>query len=234
MQSGNGATHRNLELLLSDASSTGFSHVSRDGTSGKWSKIADISGPALAAPPTILGTSFNRDFHAVGVDKNHTLRQWAYSQTAKKWSQVSSIDGTAIDGIPGLTQSDNSDLVMVVKHADGSLNEVRPRPPFPLSIPILTPLHSGDNTPTPPSGPSPPRPSPPTSPNPAPSSNPTSPSTFTTPPPPPPASSTPSRPSLPATSSSSPDPAAPGQRGPPSPPHPLLLAAHGLSNPLPQ
>ncbi|KAK3896376.1 hypothetical protein C8A05DRAFT_40114, partial [Staphylotrichum tortipilum] len=30
MQSGNGATHRNLELLISDASSTGISHVSRD------------------------------------------------------------------------------------------------------------------------------------------------------------------------------------------------------------
>lgn len=124
LQSGNGETHRNFELLISDSSTAGFTHVSRDGSSAAWAKVSDVEGNSLLGQPAIAGTSFNRDFHAVGVDADQAVRQWAYSQSEKKWSQVSSIEGKAIDGFPGLTQSDGSQLVMVVKHADGTLNEV--------------------------------------------------------------------------------------------------------------
>ncbi|KAJ4287032.1 hypothetical protein N0V88_007796 [Collariella sp. IMI 366227] len=126
LQSGNGETHRNFELLISERS-TGFSHVSRDGDSSKWSKVADIQGSILGQP-AILGTSFNRDLHVVGVDKDKTLRQWEYSQTGKKWSEISTIQGKDIDGFPGVTQGDGSGLVMVVKHSDGTLNEYQQTP----------------------------------------------------------------------------------------------------------
>jgi hypothetical protein len=86
--------------------------------------VSGVEGGSLVGQPAIAGTSFNRDFHAVGVDEDQTLQQWAYSQSAKKWAQVSSIKGKEIDGFPGLTQSDGSQLVTVVKHADGTLNEV--------------------------------------------------------------------------------------------------------------
>ncbi|KAL2259209.1 hypothetical protein VTK26DRAFT_7187 [Humicola hyalothermophila] len=124
MQSGNGEIHRNFELLLSDPAS-GLTHISRDGNSTKWSIAAtvDSENPNLAGQPSIIGTSFNRDFHAVGVDTNNNLRQWVYSQSEKKWSQVSTIEGHDIDGFPGLVQSDGSHLIMVVKHSDGTLNE---------------------------------------------------------------------------------------------------------------
>lgn len=128
LQSGNGETHRNFELLIGAPAGTGFSHVSRDGSAAEWAKVADVQG-SLVGHPAIVGTSFNRDFHAVGVDKDKIVRQWAYSQSGKKWSQVSTIEGKSIDGFPGLAQSDGSQLVVVVKHADGTLNEVR-RPPF--------------------------------------------------------------------------------------------------------
>ncbi|KAK3301732.1 uncharacterized protein B0T15DRAFT_563232 [Chaetomium strumarium] len=128
MQSGNGDTHRNFELLISDSNAPGFTHVSRDGNSTTWSKVSEIQGSSLVGQPAIIGTSFNRDFHAVGITKDQTLQQWAYSQSAKKWSQVSTIEDTKIDGFPGLTQSDGSQLVMVVKHADGTLNEWQQQP----------------------------------------------------------------------------------------------------------
>jgi hypothetical protein len=125
LQSGNGETHRNFELLISGSAGAGFTHVSRDGDTAKWSKVLDVQG-SVVGQPAIAGTSFNRDFHAVGVDKDQTLRQWAYSQSGKKWSQVSTIEGKRIDGFPGLVQSDGSQLVVVVKHRDGTLNEVSP------------------------------------------------------------------------------------------------------------
>lgn len=126
LQSGNGDTHRNFELLVSEPTGSGFAHVSRDSNTTTWSKVSKIEGSGLNGQPAILGTSFNRDFHAVGVNKDQTLRQWAYSQSAKKWSSVSTIEGKGIDGFPGLAQSDGTHLVMVVKHADGTLNEVSP------------------------------------------------------------------------------------------------------------
>ncbi|KAL2130284.1 hypothetical protein VTI74DRAFT_6678 [Chaetomium olivicolor] len=124
--SGNGETHRNLELLISEGGAS-FSHVSRDGDSSKWSRVSDIQ-VSIVGQPAILGTSFNRDFHAVGVDKDKTLQQWAYSQSGKQWSQVSTIQGKGIVGFPGLAQSDGSQLVMIVKHSDGTLNEYQQLP----------------------------------------------------------------------------------------------------------
>jgi hypothetical protein len=124
LQSGNGESHRNFELLVRETSEAGFTHISRDGDTAAWAKVSGVEGGSLVGQPAIAGTSFNRDFHAVGVDEDQTLQQWAYSQSAKKWAQVSSIEGKEIDGFPGLTQSDGSQLVTVVKHADGTLNEV--------------------------------------------------------------------------------------------------------------
>lgn len=127
MASGNGWTHRNFELLLANPNGPGITHISRDGDSTEWSVVTEVpeANSVLVGQPAIIGTSFNRDFHAVAVDEQNTLRQWVYSQSEKRWSQFASIQGYHIDGYPGLVQSDGSQLVMVVKHADGTLNEVR-------------------------------------------------------------------------------------------------------------
>lgn len=124
--SGNGETHRNFELLLADPSKAGFTHVTRDGDSMEWSIVADVQegNAKVTGQPAIIGTSFNRDFHAVGVDENGAVQQWAYSQSGKKWSHVSTIRDNGIDGLPGLAQGDDSRLLLVVKHSDGTLNEV--------------------------------------------------------------------------------------------------------------
>lgn len=131
MQSGNGGTHRNFELLLASNSSSGggFAHVSRDGTTGKWSKATHVGvGGIPAGQPVIVGTSANRDFATVFVDGEKRLQHWSYSQADKTWARISSLEDQSIDGFPGLVQDDDSALLMVVRHADGTLNEVSSAP----------------------------------------------------------------------------------------------------------
>jgi hypothetical protein len=132
MQSGNGETHRNFELLLASNSSSrgGFAHLSRDGTTGKWSVASRFGGGNRSiGQPVIIGTSAHRDFAAAFVDESKTLQQWSYSQANKSWALASSIEDQDIDGFPGMAQDDDSGLVIVVRHADGTLNEVSPDPP---------------------------------------------------------------------------------------------------------
>ncbi|KAK0736469.1 hypothetical protein B0T21DRAFT_288015 [Apiosordaria backusii] len=127
MQSGNGETHRNFELLLSDPAK-GIRHISRDGDTSQWGVVSQLtSGDALVirGQPSIIGTSMNRDFHAVAVTEGNNIQQWAYSQSSKTWSQLSSFGQSKVDGFPGIVQSDDSSLIVVVKHTDGTLNEYR-------------------------------------------------------------------------------------------------------------
>lgn len=131
LQSGNGNTHRNFELLLSDPRTASLAHVSRDGHTLEWSMVSSlpVTTGSIVGQPSIIGTSFNRDFHAAWVDStNHTLQHWVYSQSTASWSHRSTISSHNITGIPGLVQADDSSLVVVVKHADGSLNEWRKLP----------------------------------------------------------------------------------------------------------
>ncbi|KAK4164126.1 hypothetical protein QBC43DRAFT_289359 [Cladorrhinum sp. PSN259] len=136
MQSGNGKTHRNFELLVNSPNTSGIiTHLSRDGDTFQWSTVSTLPPPPtsdllLRGHPSILGTSFNRDFHAVAVDANtNTLQQWIYSQSDKKWSHHATISSHNITGLPGFAQADDdSALVVVVKHGDGSLNEWRQAP----------------------------------------------------------------------------------------------------------
>ncbi|KAK0609771.1 protease [Bombardia bombarda] len=114
MQSGNGKTHRNFELLLAavnnNTSETSLTHISRDGTTSNWSIVNEIAKgenyTRLRGQPAVIGTSFNRDF-----------------PLCRTWDLVSTIAEQEIDGYPGLVQSDDSNLVLVVKHSDGSLDE---------------------------------------------------------------------------------------------------------------
>ncbi|KAK4176793.1 putative dipeptidyl-peptidase 1 [Triangularia setosa] len=128
MQSGNGETHRNFELLLSDPAK-GTRHVSRDGDARQWSVVSQPTTsnevPAFRGQPFIIGTSRNRDFHAVALTESNNMQQWAYTQSDKTWSQVSTFGQSKVDGYPGFVQSDDSSLIIVVKHTDETLNEYR-------------------------------------------------------------------------------------------------------------
>lgn len=141
MQSGNGETHRNFELLVASNASTkgAFCHLSRDGSTLKWSVASCVGEEGVVVrEPVMIGTSAGRDVAAVFVDGDMSLQEWSYSQGNKSWAPKSSIEGQKIDGIPGMMQDEGSDLVLVVKHADGTLNEVSRWAPFPAGFAKLT------------------------------------------------------------------------------------------------
>ena len=145
MQSNKGDNaNRNFELLLATPSSkpldnnttaSSFMHLSRDGTFEKWSVVshaqADSDGtdlPSIIGQPAIVGTSYNSgEFHAIARDSESTIQHWVLSNTT--WTLSSAIKATAatgkIDGHPGVIQADDSSLAMVIRHSNGSLQEVR-------------------------------------------------------------------------------------------------------------
>jgi len=144
MQSNNGENaNRNFELLLATPSSkpldnmtttSRFTHLSRDGTFEKWSVVShaladsDITNlPSIIGQPAIIGTSYNSgEFHAVARDSESNVQHWVLNNTT--WKLNSAIKatraGSKIDGHPGFIQADDSSLVMVIRHSDGSLQEV--------------------------------------------------------------------------------------------------------------
>jgi len=77
VQSGNGRTQRKFGLLIGNSEIGRFIHISRDGDLKKWSKISVIGGvkARLVGHPVIIGTSLNRDFHAVGVSEDVKFHQ---------------------------------------------------------------------------------------------------------------------------------------------------------------
>lgn len=144
MQSNNGDNaHRNFELLLAASvskqvghatSEPSFTHLSRDGTFENWSVVSqarvhsdgtDI--PTILGQPAIIGTSYNSgEFHAIARDSKSNIQHWVLSNTTWKLGPAikGAGPGAATDGYPGFIQADDSSLAMVVRHSDGSLQEV--------------------------------------------------------------------------------------------------------------
>lgn len=144
MQSNNGGIHRNFELLVAttpnETIGAGFTHLSRDGTSERWSTVSASEfgqNDTLNAvgQPVIIGTSYNKgDFHSLVRTSKSTIEHWVLGDTSyskSRWRLEAEIktsdneDVGKIDGHTGFVQPDDSSLVMVVRHSDGSLREVR-------------------------------------------------------------------------------------------------------------
>ncbi len=128
LQSGNGASHKNFELVYSSPNATGFKHMSLDGDSLQWSVVGNVGSDAVAAKcvgqPLIMSTSFNRDFEVLCRDDSNGLQQWTYSQAAANWAPSASRQTNFLEGYPGFVQADDSNFTLVIRHQDGTLNEV--------------------------------------------------------------------------------------------------------------
>ncbi|KAM7194431.1 hypothetical protein V8F20_007957 [Naviculisporaceae sp. PSN 640] len=148
LQSNNGGTHRNFELLVATAANetaaAGFTHLSRDGTSERWSTVSlsefgQNNTLNMVGQPVIIGTSYNKgDFHALVRTSQSSIQHWALSDPSyskSRWRFEGEIKTSGnehtgmIDGHPSFVQADDSSLVMVVRHSDGSLREWRRPPP---------------------------------------------------------------------------------------------------------
>lgn len=124
IESGNGALHRNFELLATDGG-TGLRHWWREGAAPfPWS-IAGSFGSDAAACPTLTATTYNRNFEAVHLTTSGRLHHWWFDQASPGWRDggvFGPMDGA---GLPGFIQGNYgapANHEVVVRTADGCLN----------------------------------------------------------------------------------------------------------------
>jgi C1A family cysteine protease len=86
IESGDGALHRNFELLA-PSSANSFTHWWRDNSSATmpWAK-AETMANDVASALTHTGTTYNRNFETVYRTLNSQLHHWYFEQTSGKWN----------------------------------------------------------------------------------------------------------------------------------------------------
>ncbi|KAK4183969.1 hypothetical protein QBC35DRAFT_392695 [Podospora australis] len=141
---GNGTRSDEFDVLFG-GSQSGLFKMSENGESvTRLETVEVVDGDMkIVGQPAVVSTSFERELHAVAIDEEGNLHQWVRDETSGPWSKVSSVSGNNIDGFPGLVQSDDSALVMVVRHKDGTLNEYRQEPNSRTWRLIEPPISSG-------------------------------------------------------------------------------------------
>jgi hypothetical protein len=138
-QGGNGAVHKNFEMMRANPAG-GLTQVWRDGSSWVWSVgsnwvALDSAGKPqvgqyVNGQPSMLGSSFNRDFEVLFWGDSGTLNHWYYSETRGGWYFTGQLNYPApavqnsFSGYPGFVETDDSNFAIVVRNSDGSLWEV--------------------------------------------------------------------------------------------------------------
>jgi hypothetical protein len=136
-QSGNGATHRNFELVRSGGAA-GIKHVWRNGgENGDYSwhvasnllytdEWGQVFGDKVVGQPVITGTSFNRNFEMLYWESTGWLQHWYLNQADGHWYSTGAQGNGRTAGYPGFTQLADSSFAVAVRNTDGTLYEVSP------------------------------------------------------------------------------------------------------------
>jgi hypothetical protein len=104
-ESGDGALHRNFELLA-PSSGQSFTHWWRDNSSANlpWAK-AEVLGNDVAASPTFTGTTYNRNFETVYATTAGRLHHWWFDQASSTWNDGPIFGPTNAAGPVGFVES---------------------------------------------------------------------------------------------------------------------------------
>lgn len=122
LESGSGALHRNFELLY--ASGGHAKHYWRDGSTLAW-HAGPMFGNDVAACPTLINTTFNRNLECVYLTSNNRLHHWWRNQNTGAWNDGGVFGPPDAYGIPGFIQSNYNapgNFEVVVRTNDGRLN----------------------------------------------------------------------------------------------------------------
>jgi hypothetical protein len=122
-ESGDGALHRNFEMLAT-ADGPKVRHWWRDNSKSgfPWSQGAEFANDA-AVCPTLTGTTFNRNFEAVYLTTGRRLHHWWLDQNTGHWNDGGIFGPTDAAGVPGFIQGNyGGNFEVVVRTADGKLN----------------------------------------------------------------------------------------------------------------
>jgi hypothetical protein len=126
IESGNGAAHRNFEMLAT-ANGSQIRHWWRQGGEGNdfgWHQ-ASLFGNDAAACPTLTATTYNRNIESIHLTTNHRLHHWFFEQASGHWLDGGVFGPTDAAGMPGFIQGSYGapgNLEVVVRTANGMLN----------------------------------------------------------------------------------------------------------------
>jgi Papain family cysteine protease len=124
IESGNGALHRNFEMLATNAG-PGLRHWWREGASPfPWSAASSFGNDA-AVCPTLTATTYGRNFEAVYLTTSNRLHHWWLNQANGTWNDGGVFGPADAKGIPGFIQGNYgapANFEVVVRTADGRLN----------------------------------------------------------------------------------------------------------------
>ena len=125
LESGNGPTHRNFEML-STGPGAKLQHWWRDNDTGSFAWHAGVSfGNDAAACPTFISTTFNRNFECVYPTTGHRLHHWWFEQPSGPWHDGGVFGPADVAGVPGFIQGNYGapgNFEVVVRTADSKLN----------------------------------------------------------------------------------------------------------------
>jgi hypothetical protein len=122
IESGDGAQHRNFELVARGAGNSTV-HWWRDGSTVEWHQ-AETLGNDAASFATMTGTTFNRNFEFIYQTTGHRLHHWFFDQSANKWADGGVFGPADTAGVPGFLQSNfgqPGNFEVVVRTSEGQL-----------------------------------------------------------------------------------------------------------------
>jgi hypothetical protein len=110
-ESGNGAEHRNFEMIRGDAPRV--RQLWRDGSDPfTWHAAATLDNPddfaagaGCVGQPAATSTTYNRNFEIVYWELSGRLRYWSMNQTVNAWHDGGQFGPTDCQGFPALMQS---------------------------------------------------------------------------------------------------------------------------------
>ena len=122
IESGDGALHRNFELVARGAGNSVI-HWWRDGGDLSWHQ-AETLGNDAGGQPVFTGTTFNRNFEFIVQTTNSRLHHWFFDQSSNKWLSGPVFGPADTAGQPGFLQSSfgqPGNFEVVVRVANGQL-----------------------------------------------------------------------------------------------------------------
>ena len=126
IESGNGAAHRNFEMLATGGGGGQIQHWWRDNSAADFPWHSGVTfGNDAAVCPTLISTTFNRNFESVHLTFSHRLHHWWFDQSAGHWNDGGIFGSTDTAGVPGFIQSNYGapgNFEVVVRTGDGRLN----------------------------------------------------------------------------------------------------------------
>lgn len=125
IESGNGALHRNFEMLTT-APNHQMRHWWRDNSVAGFPWHAGVLlGNDVAVCPTLTSTTFNRNFESVHLTTGHRLHHWWFDQAGGSWHDGGVFGPADASGVPGFIQGNYNapgNFEVVVRTADSRLN----------------------------------------------------------------------------------------------------------------